>query len=48
LTLEEIAHRATLHWRHWQKVEAGEVNLTLATLVRLASALDVEPARLLA
>jgi transcriptional regulator with XRE-family HTH domain len=46
LTLEEAAHRAGLHWRHWQKVEAGEVNLTLATLVRLSGALDVEPARL--
>jgi hypothetical protein len=46
LTLEEAAHRAGLHWRHWQKVEAGEVNLTLASLVRLAGALGVEAAGL--
>lgn len=47
LTLEEASHRAGLHWRHWQKVEAGEVNVTIGSLARLAGALDVEPARLL-
>jgi transcriptional regulator with XRE-family HTH domain len=48
LTLEEAAHRAGLHWRHWQKIESGEVNLTLASLARVADALRVEPALLLA
>jgi transcriptional regulator with XRE-family HTH domain len=47
LTLEEASHRAGLHWRHWQKIESGEVNLTLATLARVADALHVEPAQLL-
>jgi transcriptional regulator with XRE-family HTH domain len=47
LTLEEAAHSGGLHWRHWQKVEAGEVNLTLASLVRLAAALGADPAKLL-
>jgi transcriptional regulator with XRE-family HTH domain len=47
LTLEAAAHEAGLHWRHWQKVEAGEVNVTLASLVRLAGALHVTVARLL-
>jgi transcriptional regulator with XRE-family HTH domain len=47
LTLEEAAHRAGLHWRHWQKIESGEVNLTIASLARVADALDVEAARLL-
>jgi transcriptional regulator with XRE-family HTH domain len=47
LTLEEVAHEAGLHWRHWQKVEAGEVNVTLASLVRLAGALHVAVTRLL-
>lgn len=47
LTLEDVAHRAGMHWRHWQKVEAGEVNATLRTLARLSAALGVEPASLL-
>jgi transcriptional regulator with XRE-family HTH domain len=47
LTLEEVAHRAGMHWRHWQKVEAGEVNATLKTLARLSDALGVDPAELL-
>jgi transcriptional regulator with XRE-family HTH domain len=47
LTLEDVAHRAQMHWRHWQKVEAGEVNATLRTLARLSTALGVEPANLL-
>jgi transcriptional regulator with XRE-family HTH domain len=47
LTLEEAAHRAGIHWRHWQKIESGEVNLTLASLARVADALHIEAARLL-
>jgi DNA-binding Xre family transcriptional regulator len=37
-----------LHWRLWQKVEAGDNNITLATLTRIADALDVDPRDLLA
>jgi DNA-binding Xre family transcriptional regulator len=33
--------------RHFQKLEAGELNLTLRTLCRLAEALEVRPADLL-
>jgi transcriptional regulator with XRE-family HTH domain len=47
LTLKVASQRAELHWRHWQKLEAGEVNLTIATLVRVASALRVDPTMLL-
>ena len=47
LTLEDVSHRAQMHWRHWQKVEAGEVNATLRTLARLSAALGVEAGRLL-
>jgi transcriptional regulator with XRE-family HTH domain len=47
LTVEEVAHRAGLHSRHWQKVEAGEVNVTIGSLVRIGGALNVEAARLL-
>jgi hypothetical protein len=45
--MEESAHRAHLHGRHWQKVEAGEVNLTLGTLSRIAEVLDITVAELL-
>lgn len=43
LTLEAASERAEMNWRHWQKVEAGEVNTTLRTLNRIAMALDVDP-----
>lgn len=41
LTVEAAAERADLDRRHWQKVEAGEVNATLRTLARLSRALGV-------
>ena len=47
LTVEEVAHTASMHWRHWQKVEAAEVSPTLRTMVKLAISLGVEPAELL-
>ena len=47
LTQEQLAGRARLASRHLQKIEAGEVNLTLATLERLAQALQVNAASLL-
>jgi len=47
LTLEEAAHRGDLHWRHWQKVEAGDVGITLRTLAKLSVGLGVEPSALL-
>jgi transcriptional regulator with XRE-family HTH domain len=48
MTLEKAAEHGNMNWRHWQKVEAGEVNATLRTLARLANALDVDPSELLA
>ena len=47
LTLKKASERAEMHWRHWQKIEAGQVNLTVQTLVRIAGVLDVDPADLL-
>lgn len=47
LSLEQVAHDAGMHWRHWQKVEAGEVGITLRTLAKLAVGLGVEPSVLL-
>jgi DNA-binding Xre family transcriptional regulator len=37
-----------LHWRLWQKVEAGDNNITLGTIARIAEALEVDPRDLLA
>ncbi len=47
-SVESIAEDGDLHWRLWQKVEAGGHNPTLSTLARMASALGVEPGQLLA
>lgn len=48
LTQEGLALRARVAVRHVQKLEAGQVNITLKTLLRLAVALDVAPDQLLA
>lgn len=47
LTLKQAAARVKMHPRHWQKVEAGTVNITLLTLARLGVALGVDPSELL-
>ncbi len=47
LTLKKASERAEMHWRHWQKIEAGQVNLTVQTLVRIADVLGVDPFELL-
>jgi transcriptional regulator with XRE-family HTH domain len=41
LTQEDLAGRTDLDVRHLQKIEAGEVNLTLKTLAALAKGLRV-------
>lgn len=41
LTLEEAAERASLDWKHWQKVEAAMINPTLVTIYRLARGLQI-------
>src|SRR5919199_5847457 len=41
LTQEELADRAGLNPRHVQKIEAGELNVTIGTLSALAIALGV-------
>ena len=48
LSVQVVADRAGMNWRHWQKVEAGDTNATLQTLVRIGDALGVDPAVLLA
>jgi transcriptional regulator with XRE-family HTH domain len=48
LTLEAAAERMELDFKHLQKVEAGQGNVTLVTLVRLAIGLEVPLATLFA
>jgi transcriptional regulator with XRE-family HTH domain len=47
LTIKAAAARAGIHWRYWKKVEAGEVNVTIAKLTQIANALGVDPHDLL-
>jgi transcriptional regulator with XRE-family HTH domain len=47
LTQEAAAGRAGLAPRHFQKIEAAEVNVTLKTLARIAAALGVDVGELL-
>lgn len=47
-TLEHAAERMQLDLKHLQKVEAGLLNVTLVTLVRIADGLDVEVCALFA
>ena len=39
-TLEQAAEASNLDLKHLQKVEAGKLNLTLVTLVRIAQGFD--------
>ena len=35
-TLEKASERCDIDWKHLQKIEAGTLNVTLVTIVRLA------------
>ena len=41
LTLEQANERTKVDWKHLQKIEAGKINLTVATLVRVADGFGV-------
>lgn len=41
LTLEEAAERGDLAWKHLARIEAGEINASMVSLVRIAQGLDV-------
>jgi transcriptional regulator with XRE-family HTH domain len=38
LTLERASSEAEIDLAHWQKIEAGRVNVTLGTMLRVANA----------
>jgi transcriptional regulator with XRE-family HTH domain len=40
-TLEEAADRASVDWKHLQKIEAGTLNPTVLTLSRIAKGFNV-------
>lgn len=40
LTQEEAASRSKIDYKRWQRIESGDVNMTVRTLVRVASVLD--------
>ena len=48
LTQEQVADAAGINVRHYRKLEAAEVNVTLQTLEQLGTAFGVDPAQLLA
>jgi transcriptional regulator with XRE-family HTH domain len=43
-SLEKLAEGSALHWSFVSRVERGQGNVTLRSLLRLASALKVDPA----
>jgi transcriptional regulator with XRE-family HTH domain len=47
LTVKAAAARAHVPWRYWQRIEAGEVNATIARITQIAGALGVEPQHLM-
>ena len=46
LTLEAASAKASLDITHLQKIEAGKLNVTMVTLVRLAEGLGIQMADL--
>lgn len=47
MTQEDVADMLGMVARQYQKIEAGQVNITLRTLTRIAKALRSNPADLL-
>jgi DNA-binding XRE family transcriptional regulator len=46
LTQESAAERAKLDYKHYQAIEGGSSNVTVASLIGIAKALKVKPAEL--
>ena len=48
LSQEALAEKAGLHWTYIGGIERGERNVSLINIVRVARALEVTPAKLMA
>jgi len=48
LTLEDLGVLAGMHWTNIGKIERGQVHPSVETLVRLSTALDLDPAPFIA
>lgn len=48
LSQEALAEGTSLHWSFIGRIERGQSNLTLANIVKLAEALEIDPAKLVA
>lgn len=46
LSQEDMADLAGMHWTNWGKIERGQANPSLTTIVRMAGVLDLDPAEL--
>ena len=47
LSQREVAKRARISYRYYQRIEAGKANITMATLIRLAYFYKIHPCDLL-
>ena len=47
LNQKTAAEKADLSYRYYQSIEAGDANLTLSTVFRIADFLEVPPSRIL-
>ena len=47
LTLEETEEYGLRSWKHLQRIEAGEANITIATLINLAKIYHLHPSDVL-
>jgi len=46
LSQEALADRSELHWTYFGQVERGQVNISLHNILKIADALEVDPADL--
>ena len=46
LTQEETSEKAGFHYKYYQRVESGSVNLTLDSIEKLAKALQFKPEKI--
>jgi predicted transcriptional regulator len=47
LTTKKAAERASIHWRRWHQIEAGEKDTHVSTIARMAEAVEVDVAELM-